>query len=167
MKKKLRLLLFSKCNRRCVGCCNQQWDLEALPVCDTYTGYDEVMLTGGEPMLDPQLVIQTAREIRLEHDGPIWVYTAKIDNPISVYGVLLEVDGMCVTLHEQRDVSVFRNLLTWLPPAILKQRSMRLNVFAGVNIENIDVGDWDVKYNIEWKNGPLPEGEMFMRLEMP
>lgn len=166
MMQKLRLLLFSECNRCCAGCCNKYWDLEALPVCKSYAGYDSIMLTGGEPMLNPILVVDTVRRIRLEHDGPIWVYTAKIDNPLSILSVLLKVDGMCVTLHEQRDVSAFYDLLTWVPPATLKVKSMRLNVFAGVTLGHVDLGEWDVKKDMEWiPNCPLPNHETFMRLD--
>jgi len=30
--KKLRLLLFPDCNRNCAGCCNNDWDLDLLPM---------------------------------------------------------------------------------------------------------------------------------------
>ena len=50
-KDKLRLLLLDDCNRNCPGCCNRDWDLQALPLCQDYTPYRLIMLTGGEPML--------------------------------------------------------------------------------------------------------------------
>jgi molybdenum cofactor biosynthesis enzyme MoaA len=52
--KKLRLLVTERCARSCSGCCNHDWDLAALPTCESYAGYDEVLLTGGEPMLYPE-----------------------------------------------------------------------------------------------------------------
>jgi molybdenum cofactor biosynthesis enzyme MoaA len=43
--KKLRLLVTSECNRSCSGCCNKEWDLDKLPVCESYKDYDEIYLT--------------------------------------------------------------------------------------------------------------------------
>lgn len=149
----LRLLLFSSCNRACPGCCNKQWDLDALPVGDGYAGYDQIILTGGEPMLNPSLVMQTIRDIRQESSAAIILYTAK---PERLPFVMPYLDGATVTLHEQADVAVFR--------ALPKMRgSLRVNVFAGVDIG--PVPGWKVKRNIEWiEDCPLPENEVFMRL---
>ena len=161
---KLRLLLFSECNRRCAGCCNRYWDLEALPVCKSYAGYDSIMLTGGEPMLRPQLVVDTVRRIRLEHSGPIWIYTAKVDDILAVLDVIQCLNGMCVTLHEQSDVEAFRVLVDTIPD-VWRSRSLRLNVFKGASIEGIDVTGWAVKKDMEWiPDCPLPDDETFMRL---
>ena len=67
-RKKLRLLLFETCNRSCEGCCNKDWDLTSLSVCTDYTPYREILLTGGEPLLQPELVVQAIREIREQTD---------------------------------------------------------------------------------------------------
>ena len=61
---KLRLVMFEECNRSCEGCCNNDWDLNQLDVVADYYGYDLVMLTGGEPMLKPQLIVDTVEKIR-------------------------------------------------------------------------------------------------------
>lgn len=45
--KKLRLLLHEECNRNCKGCCNKDWDLNALEIEDDFTDYDEILITGG------------------------------------------------------------------------------------------------------------------------
>ena len=42
MNKKLRLLLFTNCNRGCEGCCNLDWDLASLPIVDDFSQYDEI-----------------------------------------------------------------------------------------------------------------------------
>ena len=53
---KLRLLLFEECDRDGPGCCNRDWDLRSLPVCRDFTPYQVIMLTGGEPMLHPEII---------------------------------------------------------------------------------------------------------------
>jgi len=164
MKKKLRLLLFSTCNRSCEGCCNKQWDLNELPVCTDFTGYDEIILTGGEPMLNPMLVEQTAKRVREDHQGALYMYTAKLDDISYLIRLLEDLDGLCVTLHEQEDVHVWQSFNHYLP-ASQRSKSLRLNVFDGIDLDGIDTTDWVVKEGIEWiADCPLPPGEVFMRL---
>ena len=107
--KKLRLLLFEKCERNCDGCCNELYDLKALPVEENFGQYDVVLLTGGEPMLEPQFVIDTAMEITKQDPmTKIYVYTAKVDDIEATLGVMFATNGLTVTLHGQEDVEPFR-----------------------------------------------------------
>lgn len=168
-KTKLRLLLFEECNRNCEGCCNKDWNLKNLPGVGLFTGYKEIILTGGEPMLRPQLIKSMVRLIRFDTNAPIYVYTAKVDDLHDALSVLNKLDGMTVTLHEQSDVKPF--LL--FNDAVLDlnnqygefwNKSLRLNVFKGIKF-GADLSLWDVKKEVEWiKNCPLPEDEVFMRL---
>jgi hypothetical protein len=164
--KTLRLLLFAACNRSCEGCCNKQWDLTALPVCESYVPFEEIILTGGEPMLAPVLVHQTIDEIRRETPASIYLYTAKVDDWLAARGVLNHVDGMTVTLHEQRDLEPW----TRFNENIREYRGLkrlRLNVFSDVRLAGVtpeDLDGWELKTGIEWiENCPLPENEVFMR----
>lgn len=50
MNKKLRLLVTAKCHNKCPMCCNNQFDIEKIPVVDRFD-YDEISITGGEPLL--------------------------------------------------------------------------------------------------------------------
>lgn len=74
-KDKLRLLLLDDCNRNCPGCCNRDWDLQALPLCQDYTPYRLIMLTGGEPMLYPEIIREAIAAIRRQTNVPIYLYT--------------------------------------------------------------------------------------------
>ena len=47
--KKLRLLVTEKCHNKCPMCCNNQFDIEKIPVVDRFD-YDEISITGGEPL---------------------------------------------------------------------------------------------------------------------
>lgn len=46
MNKKLRLLVTAKCHNKCPMCCNNQFDIEKIPVVDRLD-YDEISITGG------------------------------------------------------------------------------------------------------------------------
>lgn len=161
---KLRLLLFAECERNCPGCCNNDWDLSSLPQIVYYTGYDEILLTGGEPLLHPNIVKHTIRRIRKETATPIYLYTAT-NNVTAFLDILQYVDGICLTIHEQRDVQPFKILNKILMTINTSGRSLRLNIFHNIILGNINLIKWKVKNNIAWiKNYPLPENEIFMRL---
>ena len=162
----LRLLLFEDCNRKCEGCCNKDWDLKNLPVATSFTEYDEILLTGGEPLLDWRYVVKVAQKIKSENSAKVFVYTAKVDNLTNVIIILDNIDGLTVTLHEQSDVIPFRVLETYLKSNFKTGKSFRLNVFRGVDVE-WDEEIWKVKDDIVWaENCPLPKNEEFKRAEI-
>lgn len=164
--KKLRLLLFTQCNRNCAGCCNKDWDLKNLPVARDFTGYEIIMLTGGEPLLRPFVIVNTVADIRRQTNCPIVVYTAMVNNPNLFAGILSIVDGITLTLHEQKDVEDFKKLCEVLTGDIVKDKSLRLNIFKGIEIDNIPEY-WQVKDGIEWiENCPLPQDEEFKRIKL-
>lgn len=162
---KLRLLITEKCNRSCDGCCNKDWDLKSLPIIDSFSEYSEVMITGGEPMLMPELIIDTVTQIRRENIlAPIYVYTAKVDELWQAAYILSITNGLTVTLHEQKDVVPFMAFQSIIKDYI-NFKSMRLNVFKGIDIQYVDTTGWKVKKNITWiKNCPLPNGEVIGRI---
>ena len=163
---KLRLLLFEECNRKCRGCCNKDWDLVNLPICDNYMGYDQILLTGGEPLLHPFIVAKAVAEIRQQTDTLIYLYTAKVDELTTLSNILSIVDGITVTLHTNRDVIPFLlfNSGLRLIERLTKGKSLRLNIFHNVVHPTMPLPLWNVKRNIIWdKNCPLPEDEVFMK----
>lgn len=162
--KKLRLVMFEKCNRSCEGCCNNDWDLNGLDVVGGYSGYDIVMLTGGEPMLKPELIVSTAKEIRETSNALIYLYTAKSKRALDLIAILHCIDGVTLTLHEPYDVAPFVELNNLIVEMGIK-KSFYLNVFKGVDITGVNTELWKVKSEIEWiKDCPLPEGETLNRL---
>ncbi len=168
--KKLRLLLFEDCDRSCEGCCNKQWDLDKVPVAEYYTGYDEVLLTGGEPMLSPVMVVSTALLVRRQNPTcKIYMYTAKSKRALDIIAMLNVLDGITLTLHTQEDLFGFMKLNDWLcmMRETLRDKSFRLNVFKGVVVDHhhIDLSMWSVKDDIEWiEDCPLPTNEEFRRV---
>ena len=162
---KLRLILWPECHRNCPGCCNKDIDLNALPRFENLRDYKEVILTGGEPLLYPDMVREFINMVRqVAHPATrILLYTAKYDIN-SVSKVLWLLDGMTITLHEQADVDPFMLLYAWLQGRKdAEGKTMRLNVFKGIDVPNVsDI--FTIKRDIVWlKNCPLPEDEVLMR----
>ena len=162
--KTLRLLITEKCNRNCPKCCNKQFGIKTLPVCYSFKNYKEIILTGGEPMLSPSSVRFLINSIRKESQSPIYMYTAKVDDIQAVLSVLFFLDGITVTIHEEKNWDLFFKLNDMLPNSCRK--SLRLNVFKNCNLRSYDqFNKWKVKDSIEWLDEcPLPVDEVFMRL---
>lgn len=175
--KKLRLLITEKCNRNCDGCCNKDYELNKLEKfnnsSDTYM-YDEIILTGGEPMLNYKLVYKHILYLKsIGYFEKIYMYTAKVDKHFELIGLLSMLDGITVTLHEQSDADKFskfaNDLYTIYDIKYLQSKSLRLNIFEGVNLNYIQghLMFWKIKQNIKWiKDCPLPKDEVFMKSEL-
>ncbi len=165
---KLRLLLFSDCNRSCEGCCNNQFDLNAIPSVTDFSGYRKVILTGGEPMLKQDVVLNTIKQVRKQNPlAEVVMYTAKSKRAFDLIAMLHFLDGITLTLHEGFDVEPFNALndILLTNPWAFNKKMLRLNVFAGIDISDIDLTLWSVKEGIEWiEDCPLPTGELFARL---
>jgi hypothetical protein len=165
-KKRLRLLLFTACPRDCSGCCNKQWDIDGLEVERDFSKYEMVLLTGGEPLLQPSLVIETISRIRSQSAARIIVYTALLSDVHVFKWVLINADGMTVTLHEQSDVEPFWRLCRSLSIMDVTMKSLRVNIFKGVDLsQNHLPCCWHYKDEIVWIDPcPLPPGEVFKKL---
>ena len=162
---KLRLLVTKNCNRNCPGCCNKEWDLDKLPEAElVHTRYDEIIITGGEPLLNIEAVMLLCEKIRVLQPGvPIYVYTACIDIE-KISKILGVCDGVTLTLHTPLDgVSFFNSKYNRFKNIFNK--SLRLHVFEGIAVpSNAYVSRWDVKDSIRWiKNCPLPKDEIFCK----
>lgn len=163
----LRLLVTEQCPRACPGCCNRDWDLANLPICTSFKGYDEILLTGGEPMLFKEEMRDLIARINRQTDAPVYFYTADLTDHDGVQDVLDMAEGMTVTLHEPEDLPAFLSFVNFQFNYRKSQcRSLRVNSFKGVpTIHPLMCGDFVIKDEIEWiANCPLPENETFMRL---
>ena len=115
IKDTLRLILFEDCNRKCPGCCNKDFDIKNLPVENNFSKYKTIILTGGEPMLYPHIVAKTITKIRQQNKTcKIIMYTAKPDIPAFFLAILVKLNGVTVTLHNQHDVNPFIRLNSYL-----------------------------------------------------
>lgn len=162
---KLRLLVTRQCSRNCVGCCNNDWDLDDLPVfsLSNTIKYDEILLTGGEPLEHFDIIRSLIPDLRKHNQSVrIYIYTARISNMLILLEAFEISDGLTITLHTQKDANWFTKIYPMFPSWVLS-KSNRLNVFDGIS-----VGDFEgfrIKDNIRWiKDCPLPDNEVLMKL---
>lgn len=161
--KKLRLLLLEECNRTCEGCCNKDWDINKLETENSFDQYSLIMITGGEPLLVPVTLMLAISDIRDQTDAPIYIYTAMVKDSEYLKTVLRYVEGITLTLHEQKDAEAFQELNSTMSESE-RAKSLRLNVFSNVDMTGVDTTGWTVKSGIEWiKDCPLPDDEVFKR----
>lgn len=169
--KKLRLLVTEKCNRSCLGCCNKDWDLKSLPICRDFSGYSEILITGGEPMLygGERLKEALLRMYKEAPTTPVYVYTQHKDG-LKLANLINNraIEGITFTIHDKdawhdfyyMEKALYRNV----PYQLMSFTSLRLNIFKEAG-PGRPVLNWKVKDNMEWiKNCPIPEDEVFMRL---
>ena len=172
---KLRLLFNTQCNRSCAGCCNKDWNLGELPEVEHFN-YDIIMITGGEPLLEPERLIGLVQAIRVVSRAQIYLYTAMTVHQRSfklIYDVMRYIDGVTITLHTQYDVAGLKHVIYSIQNdvktrAVFYKKSVKINIFEGIDEESISYPPmWDIKRNITWiKNCPLPDGEVFKRLPL-
>lgn len=167
MTKRLRLLLTQKCNRKCEGCCNKDWDLDALPVYDRTTPFEVYMITGGEPMLFVDELLECLTALPRTPGDQRILYTAHPQPLTAMPTVLMFLTGLTVTLHEPQDVQPFLDLNNYLlgMEALGQRWDLRLNVFKGVELPpGTNTSLWDVRKERVWiPECGLSEGEVFMR----
>ena len=140
--RKLRLLVTTDCPNHCPLCCNNSWDFSKLPSVTSFD-YDEVMITGGEPLLFVDKVVKLARSIKTlspilypEEDAPkIYVYTS-IAAYFPIRQLLNVVDGIVLTPHSKDDVKRFirlnERLRMYLAENPQLKSSLRLNLFKNI-----------------------------------
>lgn len=162
----LRLLLWPECDRDCEYCCNKQYDLNALPVAPDFREYGEIILTGGEPLLYPHVLLDEIKRIKRRTMAFIYLYTACSTKQVSFLRVLREVHGITLTIHKQEDVDDFYRLQRVLDlhyPDI-KHKSLRLNIRNGINMMGMVSHYWHVDFWEPQLVCPVPDNEVLMRL---
>lgn len=173
MNKKLRLVVTEKCHSKCPMCYNNRFDLKTIPVVDRFD-YDEISITGGEPMLYPDKVADIADTLRkaakiIGANPKIWLYTSKL-NPMTFTMIAKYIDGVCYTPHNDAEVAMFKavNRMLLRNEAWIDKEgfSLRLNLFyeqaQALKKENLSL--WKVKNMVWIKDCPIPEGEDFRRI---
>jgi organic radical activating enzyme len=161
--KKARLIVTYDCNKNCDGCCNKNWKYAPARKIQSLVElreFDEIMITGGEPMLYPEKLADLLTELGLKTDAKLYLYTA-YPYPESSFLILLSLlDGVTITIHNEQDSKRF--LDSSILGSYLSTKLMRLNTFVD-GYENIDKV-WKVK-RVEWiKDCPLPIGEELLIL---
>lgn len=165
--RKLRLLVTRDCNRACPLCCNNQFDIEEIPTHgEDYSGYDEIILTGGEPLFFPNDLYRAIDEIRRSNKtAPIYVYTAW-RRGANIVELLRWVDGITLTLHNMEDLRQFKITDYLIHTAKAAEgKSLRLNITSPevMAMPYSPLLPWASKFVAWVKDCPVPSDEVFFR----
>lgn len=173
MDKIARVLITKACRRHCDGCCNNYLsimkDMKTIQSVDSLDDFDIVCLTGGEPMLVPELVKEVALELRARSikGRQIYLYTAQF-NP-AIEELLTYLDGIHYTIHwptTEQDIEEFRRYQDLI--AHVPDKSYRLYIDSRVNLAVTIRPDLFVRVECKpWlaeEECPLPPGESLFYL---
>lgn len=179
MKKTARVIVTYDCPRHCENCCNEHIGNVPEVKFEELLKYEELVITGGEPMLLSPRVVEMIHRLRAKgYTGKIWLYTSQIKTARwADRAVLNEVDGITYTLHHkpsQADLSAARKLSKYILDNLdnrTHERSDRLLIDSRcytVEVLRIIGSDdhnpldhWESVKSLKWKDEecPLPVGE--------
>lgn len=156
MNKTARVIVTMACNRNCPGCCNNNLDsITTIRDISELSGYEEVVITGGEPMLKPDILLRFIKALRKQNKHRrVYLYTACLT--LDDYRKILEhLDGVTVTLHAEATDEDIRNLKYMSENLYEEHLDMRLfvdtRVYEKYDLSNIHMETWDVVRKLEWK----------------
>lgn len=171
-----RVIVTYKCNRACPGCCNGNKH-EAREINSTLElkGYDTIILTGGEPMLNPDVCTQLIEVLRNQGwQGKVILYTASYDGSEAAQRLIKACNGITYTLHNelsQKDREEFEALTEFIG-YFDSEFTTRVNVdsrlFADARIPRNSISHyWDDIVSKEWVNDcPVPDNEELLYFEL-
>lgn len=179
MKKVARVIVTYNCPRQCENCCNKHIGNVPEVVFTDLLKYEELVITGGEPMLLAPRVLEMIHRLRANgYEGKIWLYTSCIKTARwADRAVLKEVDGITYTLHYkplQTDLRNARKLSKYIldnldnrthkrsDRLLIDSRCYTVEVLRIIGSDDYNPLDhWTSVKSLKWKDGacPLPEGE--------
>jgi MoaA/NifB/PqqE/SkfB family radical SAM enzyme len=166
MNTKARLIVTLKCNRNCEYCCNKHGVIDQKVEIDSVEplkDYGEVVITGGEPLLNVNRTVGIIRKLRKQNPKmKVFLHTAKLPSLEDFNSVLMEIDGLSYTVHEDASEEDIEDLTTVQVIAAFHQNhSFRLLVFRSVSDKVFLIPEvWDrIKIEDPMDDCPLPQGE--------
>lgn len=159
MKKTARVIVTLKCNRKCPGCCNTNLpEYREVHTDEELMDYEEIVITGGEPMLIPGKVLEFINRMWDKgYRGKMYLYTSYWNGKGISKEILKELDGFTFTLHAEctdADIIALKNLSN---SGVLQDKgfSSRLvidkRVYDRYDLSNINFSRWSVIRKLEWK----------------
>lgn len=150
--KSARVITTFECNRNCPYCSNNYKSLisqgKEEDNLDFVKDYDEIILTGGEPMLYPERLLDLIKNIKVVNPNvKIYLYTAKWEPFIQT--ILHYIDGLTYTLHknikqfEAFDFNTLQRHINYMH-SDNENKSFRLFIHEDVKEEfNLIPATWD------------------------
>lgn len=179
MRKTARILVTIKCNRSCPGCANDKFvvsdQANHMKSVEEIKGYDDVIVTGGEPMLRAKATetfIDMARN-RIAEDGKIFMYSSTVEVGKKEHtDVLKKLDGITFTVHYEsklKDILMMMALGGWIEvykklynPNFTARLLLDTRLVEKFELANLNHSAWNEIKWLEWiEDGecPLPEHE--------
>lgn len=158
--KTLRLILWRDCNRNCPKCPNK--NLPPQPPFDgDFTKYDEIILTGGEPLMRPYDLYRVVDEIRQQTDVPVYMYTA-LAAAYPIGELLKYIQGITFTVYDRLGMAALGRLNDHLVASNLTDKSLRLIVFGAIPIPQIVKLFWEWEYREYKDDCPIAPNEIML-----
>ena len=134
MKKIARLIITLDCSRHCDYCVNEYESttkqMKPITKVKELAKYDEILITGGEPMLRPERTFKIVHGLRIAYPKKkLYLYTA-LFHPM-LFKILPYLDGMHFTLHKRSsstDGQNFHYMQDVLSNTWNKKKSFRLYI---------------------------------------
>jgi len=171
--KSLRLLVTKKCLLHCKYCSNQYIQPVIIFNFECLNMYDNIIITGGEPLLFPESLLKLIHNIRsVNFNIPIYLYTSIFNPSTANKNILTLLSGITFTVHNRICFYEFLDLKKYLDEVPLfyspSPYYKRLHIFTDFGeLTEANLYGWNVRF-VTWKKDfecKLPEHEQFMRLK--
>lgn len=172
MKKTARVIVTLDCNRKCPGCCNNKLPEHRIVHNDAdLMKYQEIVITGGEPMLIPGKVLEFVNRMWAKgYRGKMYMYFSYWNGKGISKEILKELDGFTFILHAECtdvDIIALENLSN---SGLLQNKdfSSRLiidkRVYERYDLSNINFMRWSIIRKFEWKEmcSPIPNEDLLV-----
>ena len=171
--KTARVIITFNCYRNCSYCSNNYTGIlsKAIKIknIEDINEFDEVCITGGEPMIKPELTLSVLKQ--LKYNQRKFLYSAWVTNKL--FDIMPFIDGLHFTLHEKSDeddIRQFHKLQTWIwQEEWYKTKSIRLyvnqNIQHSIHILPFLWSRLEIKPWICEADCTLPENETLFILE--
>lgn len=159
-----RVIVTFNCNRKCPGCCNnQRKDYSIINSPESLFQYKEIVITGGEPLLNPTETLGFINYMR-EHGykGKIFMYTSYWSGKNIAKSVLRELEGITYTIHAEANDSDIMALKNLSNSGFLQDNDFSSRLFIDKRLyekydfSNINLTRWNVIRKLEWKEDCHP-----------
>ncbi len=170
MKKTARVIVTYKCNRSCPGCCNTHGNtVKKIEDIRELLGYEEIILTGGEPMLLVGKLMEFVSGLKARgYNGKIYLYTAYWKDNRFNHEIIKMVNGITFTIHAEvndSDIIALRTLSRQnrlADPKFSSRLIIDSRVYDRYDLSNIDLTNWDVIRKLQWKDycPPAPNEDL-------
>lgn len=158
-----RLIVTYKCNRCCPGCCNgHDNSVRKIAYAKELLKYDEIVITGGEPMLIKKDVIRFLLLLRSRgFSGNIYMYTAFFEDDTYSDILLERLDGITFTIHAEAsedDIEAFKRLSDLVATKSHLNRRLFIDgrTWGKFEILQRKFPMWDEVRKLEWKDECQP-----------